>query len=298
MREPNFFIIGAPKCGTTSLAHWLSEHPKIYISPIKEPHFYCSDIGVNTVNTFEEYQRMFRKAGEEHIAVGEATTSYLFSEVAVPEIENKYPDPLYIVMVRNLVDMAYSFHGEMIFKGNEHIRDFKKAWELSPQRREQREVTRYCREPKLLDYQSVCSLGTQIERLFQIVPRERVLIVFLEEIKENPEQEYKKVLEFLGVPDDGREVFPVKNPAKVRRWYGVNRMVYWLSCWARAGKKFLGIPYNKGTGMLKRIEKMNYRKQKRPELPDELREELIKFFKPEIEKLTELTGRDLSHWTG
>jgi len=44
MRLPNFFLVGAPKAGTTSLYHYLDQHPEIYMSPIKEPCFFSTEI--------------------------------------------------------------------------------------------------------------------------------------------------------------------------------------------------------------------------------------------------------------
>ena len=58
LRRPNFFIIGAPKCGTTSLSVWLSEHPKIFMSPIKEPHFFNTD-DRQAVTTLDQYEALF-----------------------------------------------------------------------------------------------------------------------------------------------------------------------------------------------------------------------------------------------
>ena len=203
MKKPNFFIIGAPKCGTTSLAAWLSEHPNVYMSPVKEPNFYNADLG-NHELTRREYELLFKKATANHKAVGEASTSYLFSQVAVSRIEQEFAGKVqYIVTVRNPIDMAHSFYEELVVLGYEHIKEFSKAWQLSEERSKGHAVTRLCHEPKLLDYKSVCKLGEQVERLFRIVPRDRVLVLVLDDVKANPRGEYLKVLDFLGVPDDG-----------------------------------------------------------------------------------------------
>jgi Sulfotransferase family len=70
MIKPNFFILGAPKCGTTSLAVWLSEHPHIYM-PQKEPHFFNTDHR-RFLNSRVGYERLFAGANERHRVVGEA----------------------------------------------------------------------------------------------------------------------------------------------------------------------------------------------------------------------------------
>jgi len=299
MKKPNFFIIGAPKCGTTSMAAWLSEHPNVYMSPIKEPHFYSADLPkYKAVKTKKEYDLLFKEADpSRHYAVGEASVFYLFSRVAVPQIERAHPGAKYIVMVRNPVDMAYSFHEQLLVSGDEHIRDFARAWELSPERRQGRAVSRWCREPKLLDYQSVCKLGEQLERLFRVVPRERVLVLVLDDVKENPRREYERVLNFLEVPDDGRMTFPVKNPAKELKWPFVQKGVRLVGEWWAALKRSVGIPRHVGrTGVLKTITRFNVRYRPRNPMSEELRQQLSNYFKQDVEKLSNLIGRDLTYW--
>ena len=217
MKKPNFFIIGAPKCGTTSMARWLSEHPNIYMSPVKEPNFFNTDDQWTVTRTLRQYEALFRNAGPEHVAVGEASVWYLFSRVAVPNILTYCKEPKFIVMVRNPIEMAYSLHQQELLSGNEHIKDFRKAWELQPERAKGLEISRFCVEPKRLLYGPACKLGEQLERLWSLVPEERVLVIVLDDVKENPRREYLRVLEFLGVPDDGRNIFPVYNPAQEYR---------------------------------------------------------------------------------
>jgi len=296
VKKPNFFIIGAPKCGTTSLAAWLSEHPNIYMSPLKEPHFFNMDLKYHNVSNSRDYWLLFDGVTSEHKAVGEASVFYLFSKTAVPRIEKEVPGAKYIVMVRNPVDMAYSLHEQQVVAGNEHIKDFAQAWHLSEKRAKGQEVTRWCREPKLLDYKSVCKLGEQLERLFKIVPRERVLVLVLDDVKENPRREYLKVLNFLGVSDDGRTEFPVYNPAKERRWPWLRRAVLAMGRASRSVKKALGIPTVRGTGILNRIDKLNIRYRPRPPMPPELRAEITEYFRDDVLLLSRLLDRDFSTW--
>lgn len=296
MKKPNFFIIGAPKCGTTSLAAWLAEHPNIYMSPVKEPHFFCTDLQYINIHNLHDYLLLFKGASKEHKAVGEASTCYLFSKTAVPNIEKELPGSRYIVMIRNPVDMAYSLHEQQLFSGYEHIKDFAQAWRLSEERAQGRKVTKWCRDPKLLDYKSVCKLGEQLERLFRIVPRDRVLVLVLDDIKENPRREYLKVLDFLGVPDDGRTTFPIYNPAKERRWPRLQKVVFTMSKISPRIKKALGIPTNWGIGIFTALDKINIRYRPRPPMPPALRAELVEFFRSDIQLLSQLLDRDFSEW--
>lgn len=293
MKKPNFFIIGAPKCGTTSLAAWLSEHPNIYMSPVKEPHFFNTDLKYINTPSRHEYERLFRGATDEHKAVGEASVFYLFSKVAVPRIEQELPGARYIVMVRNPVDMAYSLHHQQLFSGNEHIEDFAEAWHLSEERAKGRFVTQWCREPKLLDYRSVCRLGEQLQRVYSLVPRERVLVLNLEDVRKDPRKEYREVLQFLNVPDDGRQGFPVHNPAKVRRWPWLRRVVKALIHL----KLWIGMPRILCMSQLiNAVDKINSRIQPRPPMSLELRRELIEYFQEDVKLLEHLLDRDFSEW--
>lgn len=296
MKKPNFFIIGAPKCGTTSLAAWLGEHPNIYMSPVKEPHFYCSDFNVKIIPTQAEYDRLFQRAGEQHIAVGEASTSYLYSQVAIHRIEQELPESRYIVMIRNPVEMAQSLHTHYLFWAYEHVRDFETAWRLSPERRAGRAVTRWCPEPRLLDYQWMCKLGEHLGRLFNIVPRQRVLVLVLDDLKKDPRREYLRVLDFLGVPDDGRQEFPVKNPAKEQKWPRLYKGIRLIGRISRKTKQLLGISTSRGTGILQAISSINVKHRPRPSLSDGLREELINYYREDVEKLSQLIGCNLSGW--
>lgn len=295
-KMPNFFIIGAPKCGTTSLAAWLAQHPNVYISPIKEPWYFSRDIKKQSIRSWEEYLRLFEPARLEHTAVGEASTSYLFSKVAVPSIERVFPGARYIVMVRNPIDMAYSLHEEQLRVFYENVTDFVQAWYMAPHRRLGRQVPSSCPDPVLLDYPVWCRLGEQLERLYSIVPRDRVLVVVLDDVKANPRREYLRVLEFLGVPDDGRQAFPVHNPAREWRvrWFGkalrsLGRRVAWA-------KHIAGVLPRRSLGIMRRLEEIGTRRRPRPPLPPEFRGELDRYFAEDIRRLERLLGRDLSHW--
>lgn len=293
VKRPNFFIIGAPKCGTTSLAAWLSAHPQVYMSPAKEPHFFSTDLDPprrRGVPSLEAYEALFRGAGEQHLAVGEASTGYLYSAVAVGNILRYVDAPRFVVMLRNPVEMAPALHEEQVYQGNEHVQDFRDAWDLQAERAQGRAVTRWCRNPALLLYGEWCRLGTQLERLYRQVPRERVLVLLLDDVRQDPRREYLRVLRFLGVPDDGREAFPVLNRAKRLRSVPVKRAV--LA--AGALKRALGIPG--GLGLLTAVDRLNRAERPRPPLDRAMRAKLVEYFAGEVRKLEQLLGRDLAGW--
>jgi len=292
MKEPNLFIVGAPKCGTTTLAGWLRDHPQVYVPPLKEPFYFNTDHGHRAITTWNKYQAPFEGAGEEHIAICDASVFYLYSQVAGQNIELRYREPRFVVAIRNPASMAPSLHEQLLFTGDEHIRNFEKAWRLSPQRLQGGGVTRTCREPTILAYQSICLLGAQLQRLLDTVPAGRVHVVVLDDVKGNPRAEYCKVLQFLGINDDGRTDFAVKNQAKERLWPSLGRATNILQ---RVRGK-LAIP-PLGINVISRLDAFNKRERPRRALPLSLERELRAFFTEDVRLLEILLDRDLSHWT-
>src|SRR5690349_21884975 len=85
--KPNFFIVGAPKCGTTALYEYLRPHPNVFLPRVKEPHFFATDLGTYpAVKTRAAYDRLFADSLAEHTRVGEASVYYLRSSAALANI--------------------------------------------------------------------------------------------------------------------------------------------------------------------------------------------------------------------
>jgi len=292
MKKPNFFIIGAPKCGTTSLANWLSEHPNVYMSEYKEPHFYSSDFSYNVpYNDYRSYLSLFDKVNERHLAVGEASVWYLLSEDAVCNIESDIEEAKYIVMVRNPLEMAVSLHAQMVFSGLETECSFEKAWNLQGERKIGNRVPFGVVNINQLQYKRACSLGWMVERLYSLVPKDRVLVMLLEDVRDNPRKEWARLLSFLGVPDDGRERFPVYNSAKEPKSIFIQRF---SAVYAGVCQRFGISPL--GTGILSFMERRNVRKKRRAVISENMRCVLKSEFEEDVKKLASLLGRNLDHW--
>lgn len=295
MKKPNFFILGAPKCGTTSLAMWLSEHPNIFMCPIKEPHFFNVD-GLRRIKSLKEYEKLFAKAGPEHLAVGEASTHYLYSKEAVPRILEYQPEAKFIVCIRNPIEMAPSLHAERVFNGVETVKDFEKAWKLQEERKKGKYIPRTIKkDPERLQYGAYCRLGEQLERLYKIVDKERVLVLVLDDIAQDPKREYQKVLSFLGVPYDGRNEFPVYNRRKIVRSVYLSYIIRTFSNISTNIKQIVG--FNKEFKITSWMRhKLNKKFNKIETLSPEMKKELCNYFKDDIELLEKLLNRDFSHW--
>lgn len=290
MKKPDFFIIGAPKCGTTSLAAWLAEHPQIYMSPAKEPHHFNTDHKHVIVKDRRDYERLFEKANDQHHAVGEASVWYLYSQEAVSNIESYVTNARYVVCLRNPIEMVYSLHEQLIVAGYENEQNFEAAWFLQDERMQGKLIPALCREPDFLNYGAVCSLGAQLERLYAYVPRDRVLPLLLDDIRHDPRAAYLRVLEFLNAEGDERSDFSVRNPAKTLRAPGVMKLVRLMG----GLKRSLGLRHS--LGVLNAINRKNIRYRARAPMPVAMVPILEDYFREDVQKLGRLIDRDLSHW--
>ena len=210
MPQPNFFILGAPKCGTTSLAAWLSQHPDVFIPPEKELNFFNDDHRYPDRLTSAQYDRMFALATER--AIGEASVWYLYSRTAVRNILSYQPDARFIVCLRDPVEMAFSLHHQQIFSRCEDIEDFRTAWNAQEARKNGARVKAF--EPSHLYYGDVCKLGEQVERL--LAQTRRVHFLELEDIRADPQRAFSGVLRFLELPPFEPDL-TARNVAKERR---------------------------------------------------------------------------------
>lgn len=289
MRKPNFFIVGAPKCGTTSLASWLSQHPEVYFSPIKEPFFFDHD-WPRRIRSVKDYEALFKNVQSHHIAIGEASTSYLSSDVAIPRILEYSPEARFVVCLRNPVEMAPSLHAQRIWDGLEDIQDFERAWRANHDRRMGKRVPAAGKEqPQRLVYSEQCRLGWQLSRVYDWVSGSHVLPVIMDDMKSDPRATYDRICSFLDISYDNNQQFKRKNSAvrtKSVRLASLARLMENI-------KYRLGISYSFGiASMIKRknsvIEKYM--------VPHYLKRELKDYFQEDIELLEQLLNRDLSAW--
>jgi hypothetical protein len=288
-RKPNFFIIGAPKCGTTSLWTWLVSHPNIFVPPEKEPHYFNTDDARRGVTSLEQFEALFRDVREEHVAVGEASVWYLSSRSAVRNILQYQPNARFIVIVRNPIEMAPALHGQMLLAGLENVLDFSEAWHLQESRRRGERLPAFTWAQRRLLYGEACSLGAQVERLLSMAPSHQVLTLILDDVRADPRREYLRVLDFLRVPDDGRLDFSIHNAAKTLR-VPMLRYLYPLVALKRAAR------IERNLGLWTRIQMANQIEQPRTRPSSEIMDVLRTYFRSDVELLGLLLGRDLSGW--
>ena len=298
-RKPNFFIVGAPKCGTTALYEYLRGHPSIFMPKYKEPHFFAKDLGTYPlIKTADAYAALFAEAEARHAAVGEASVYYLRSTTALAGIRQYDPSARIIAMYRNPVEMVHSFHSQLLYVGEENVSDFEQAWRLQARRAQGLDLPPRSRGGFLLQYAELGRFGSQTERVLAHFPPAQVKLILFEDFAADARRVYDEVIAFLGVPHDGRTEFARINENKRARvdWLkhflrkpppGLRRAV-------RGLKRLLG--GERLGGLKSEIVRMNTLTERRPALSPELRAEMVDTFRDEVRRLGELLGRDLSHW--
>jgi len=293
--KPNFFIIGAPKCGTTALSEYLKENPHVFMSSPKETEYFSFDLSNAAKMSLKTYLSIFSKANPEvHKAIGEASTAYLYSKCAVPEILKFNPEAKFIVMIRNPIDLVQSLHAQMLYQGIETVSDFETAWKLEENRKEGNDIPMFCFDKNSLMYSEWGLLGKQIERLFSIVRRDKVKVIIFDEFIKNTKQIYEEVLEFLGAPSDGRVLFPKFNEGKSISVPFLQPILGFPIKMAKATRAIVGYP--KSLDFFIGLLALNSNAKKRPSITKEFKKELISFFREDIEKLSVMLNINLSFW--
>jgi hypothetical protein len=299
MKKPNFFIAGAPKSGTTALSEYLREHPNIFITTPKEPNFFADDMPKRyMVNTLDNYLALYNKCNSNHYAAGEASVFYLYSSCALKNINHFNNKAKIIVMLRNPVDLVHSLHSQYIFNFTENEKDFEKAWYLQESRKTGINLPQNCRVAKILQYKPIGMIGSQVEKLYNIFPEKQVMLILFDDFVLSNKQVYEEVLKFLQVPTDGRLSFPLINESKKPLFNNVGRLIHDPPNFVRKAAHiiFKASGVDAGEFIARFISSLNSRKEKRKGISPDFRKKLIMEFSCEINKLSKILNRDLSHW--
>lgn len=291
-KKPNFFIIGAPKCGTSSLWAWLRSHPGVFFPRFKEPNFFNFDHYRGGCRTLKDYESLFHKAQPWHRAIGDATPAYLRSRTAIPAITDYVNQAKIVVSIRHPVDMALSLHHFQFLLRNENVPDFWTAWKIQKQRRYGAHRPRRCDDIRNLWYADICSLGSQLKRVYDQIPKDRIHVIQLENVKSDPLKEYRRLLGFLGLKQDDRDHFPIVNEASNRRFKSLWSIYKLMDQFIRDS----GIKMPR-TGLMQNIDNRTRKPaDNRATLTASQRAELVDYFRNETRLAEQASGLDLEHW--
>jgi hypothetical protein len=313
MREPNFFIVGAPKAGTTSLYHYLDQHPDIYMSPMKEPCYFSYEVRPENfeisrqaearrvvadvreyihgpmserrydgiVSEWSDYVRLFAGATTEQ-AIGEASASYLWSQTAAREIASRMPEARIIMVLRAPPERAFSQYLQCVSDGilTQPFRSYVRA------------SLRHSGEGLGLHapFLEMGFYAEQVQRYLDHFPREQIGIWFYEETKTRPREFMRELLEFLQVdstftPDTSKryhepQITRMVKPSRVLRQVGLWQMCKRLT--PAPIKSFVRNAVYRPTGSVK--------------LESQDRALMLDFYRADIHRLEGILNRDLSAW--
>jgi hypothetical protein len=303
-RFPDFFLVGAPRCGTTALSRYLADNPQVCFSRPKEPHYFALLAPGASLEDLETayLSRHFAHHHAGHRAIGEGSVSYLYSPHAIERILEVNPDARFIAIVRNPLEMLPSYHLRMLFILCEDVEDFAAAWRLQDARARGEHVPRHCVDARLLLYREVARYGVQIERLYRVAGRDRCHVVVFDDLARDPAAVYREVLAFIGVDDDGRTTFKRRFPSRIYRYRWLQELLYSVrSRRAHAVDTLQRMARTKkGPGrrksLVKRLARWNRIERRPAPLDAEMTATLRAALADDVAMLSELLGRDLHHW--
>jgi hypothetical protein len=296
-RLPDFHIAGAPKCGTSALFAYLAGHPGAAMSRRKEPSYWAPDIAKRgACLTLEAYLAQWEGAPADAIR-GEASPNYLRSAVAIPRIREASPEAKFVLMLRDPVEMAQAWHSQLLKTFDEDVPGLEAAWRLQSERVQGRRIPPECVEPEYLQYLQVCSLGDQLERFVSLVPERQRLILLYDDFAADTGAAYRRVLAFLGLPDDGRSDFARVNRNRNRRAFSLARLH--RSALRRLGR--LHPPLRAAASSLglhpsTLINRWDIKEGPRAPLRPAFRAELQRVFEPQTGKIEAILGCALPAW--
>lgn len=290
-RFPNLFILGAPKCGTTSLYRYLEEHPGVYFPVNKEPQYFCND------EIFEKgcgyyLDTHFKNAAPFSIR-GDATPHYLYYEKVARRLAGLDNDGAlkFIVILREPVARAYSHYWNMVQEGYEEL-SFEDAIAAEIRRLEDPEWERL--GVLRVNYVSAGMYAEQLRRFFCYFPRQKFLVLLQEDLQGAPKETMSAVFNFLGIDEIIVKKPDRHNPAGATRSVMLQRFI------RRPNKlrRVLGgwLPYSAKYRIAQMLLMVNKKVLPYPPIGKALQMKISRRFESDICDLEELLGRDLSHW--
>jgi hypothetical protein len=291
MTLPNFLVIGAMKSGTTALYYYLEQHPQIYMSPVKEPNFFCfegrEDLDGESITRIGPYQDLFRHVSSEK-AIGEASHCYLYEPKAAARIKYYVPDAKLIAVLRNPIDRAYSHFLHMVRNGTETLADFAQVL--------QEEETGAYQERGSQHYIGRGLYYGQLKRYFDTFDRDQVRVYLYEDLSNVPIDTLQDAFRFLGVDDSFvPDISLRRNVSGHPKYKFLDGFLRRPSPVKHAFKVYL--PARLRWRLSKAFDYLKTRNlAKPPPVQPEVRRQLIGVYRDDILKVQELIHRDLSGW--
>ena len=282
-RWPNFFIVGAPKTGTTSLYWYLSEVPGIYMPPIKEPNYFSVSLDIRfratkPIRDKNKYLSLFKKVKDEKI-IGDASPQYLFDPQAPKLIHQVAPDARILISLRDPIDRLYSR-----YLGGRNRGIFKLLFHEEFQRALNHRIDdgeRYLRIEWSL-------YSENVKRYLDIFGPEQMKVIIFEEWTQNVKGTIEEIVKFLGLNST------ITNfGSKAHNTYAVprGRVARYLLTSKTAVRIAKSVLSAKTLSFVK--DDLIHKKQPKPKMKQEDRDLMLKFYRDDVKKLQSILGRKL-----
>jgi Sulfotransferase domain len=276
---PTFLILGAQKCGTTSLYSYLSQHPEVYMSVPKETNFF----NIHYEQGLEYYWNTFFSGWDDQKAIGESSPPYFFLPYIPHRLAEAIPGVRMVVILRDPVQRAFSHWWMNTNFGLESL-SFKNAISFSlTLSLEDAAKAVMCER----FYLQAGYYAEQLERYLKFFPRKQFLVIFSEDLKHDPETTLKKIYDFIGITD---EAMPEDT---VNRFETAGPFAAKLRSFLRSISMDNVIPPKMGSAVRRFLMAAG---DKPPTLDDEMRMWLVQHYRPFNRKLQEMLNADLSSW--
>lgn len=307
---PSFFIVGAAKAGTTSIASYLNSHPQVYFSPIKEPHYFSKDIRCKNfepnykklmcfnqdkyfstkplkeihaafIEKEEHYKQLFDAMKEDEIG-GEGSVGYLYSKEAPQAIKESIPDAKIIIILRNPIGRAFSHWLMDVRMGIVHGNNFLEAIEADINATNKSWGNSHL-------YVELGLYFEQVQRYFQTFGRENVKVILFDDLKISNANVMQDITGFLGLHSFEYDLEGKKNPAKLPKFPILHKIIRAMGL-IKIGN--IIIPQ----GLLQKVKESIYTTKNLPKLTPEDKKEMLAYFSQDIKSLAKLIDRDLDTW--
>lgn len=295
MTFPNFLIIGAAKSGTYTLSAHFAAHPEVFMSPVKEPHFFAFG-GDSTVNgrpvhtwiqSLEEYHELFANRGGARI-VGESSVSYLYWPGTAERIHEFNPDMKLIVSLRDPIDRAYSSFNYAKSYGLEPLSTLFDGLKAESKRIRNDESI-------LLRYRDLGLYFDQLTRFWNVFPREQIKVILYDDLVRSADRTVRELYDFVGV-DANIKLDPRLHANETRTPDDNNPLHRFVNGehLARAILRKL-LPDGARHHLRDQVRKLLFKPP--PKLGVDERRQVQHLFDDDVRQLEQLLDRDLSLWS-
>ncbi|WP_369132308.1 sulfotransferase [Modestobacter sp. I12A-02662] len=294
---PQFLVIGAARSGTTALYQHLVEHPGLFLTTPKEPHYFAlagttpaftgpgdrQTINRLAVTDADAYRALYRSARPDQVR-GEASVSTMYYPQAVTRVREEAPGARLICMLRDPADRAFSAYGFMRTRGWEPCETFEEA--LAD---EERRIDAGWHH--IWHYTAMGRYGEQLRHVLDVFPRDQVLVLRYEDMVDDVAAVLRRVHTFLGVPELPPSVAPDPHRSGEPRIRFLSRVV----STHHPLKKVVSplVPVRLRRRLRRTIVQHNI---VRSSYGDATRRQLVEGFRGDVELLEQLTGLDLPAW--